>query len=292
MIDPQLEGRVVLVTGANNPHGIGAATAKAFAAQGCPVMLHFFRRTDEIPSDSPPDQPGVPYYFAQQRKTADENTQAISDAGGRAESWEGDLSDPATVPALFDVTERTLGPVQVLVNNAAYDWGDTFIPQEHLPASHRSGEGYAPVTTTAGLFDRHFAVNARAVSLMMAEFARRHADRGATWGRIINVSTQASDRFPTQISYGASKHATEAFSRAAAHELARFGITVNVIAPGAIQTGSYTQDVVDAAVRRTPLGRIGEPRDIADAMVLLASEQARWITGQTLYVGGGEKMPV
>lgn len=291
MIDPLLAGKVVLVTGANNPYGIGAATAKAFAEQGCSVMLHFFRREDAFPNDGNTDEPGIAFYFEQQKKTADETVQAIRNAGGRAKSWEGDLADPENIPKLYDVTEESLGPVDVLVNNAAYDWGDTFLPEGSLTERDRAGEGKVPITTTAELHDRHFAVNSRAVSLMMTEFARRHAERGATWGRIINVSTQASDRFPNQISYGASKHALEAFSRSAAHDLARFGITVNVIAPGAIQTGSYDRSIVERAVRRTPLGRIGEPRDIADVMVLLASEQARWVTGQTLYVGGGEKMP-
>jgi 3-oxoacyl-[acyl-carrier protein] reductase len=290
MIDPLLEGKVVLVTGANNPYGIGAATAKAFAEQGSSVMLHFLRRQDAFPNDGQADEPGIAFYFEQQKKPADETVQAIRSEGGRAESWEGDLADPMTIPKLFDVTEQALGPVDVLVNNAAYDWGDTFLPEGSLTERDRAGEGNVPITTTAELHDRHFAVNSRAVSLMMTEFARRHAERGATWGRIVNLSTQASDRFPSQISYGASKHALEAFSRSAAHELARFGITVNVIAPGAIQTGSYNRAIVESAVRRAPLGRIGEPRDIADVIVLLASEQARWVTGQTLYVGGGEKM--
>ncbi len=291
MIDPRLEDKVVLVTGANNPCGIGAATAKAFAVQGAAVMLHFFRWYRKAPDGEQPNEPGLAFYLEQQTKTADETVQAIRDAGGVADSWEGDLADPLTIPKLFEVTEKAFGPVDVLVNNAAFDLPDTFLPEDRLTDRDRAGEGNAPITTTAELHDRHFAVNSRAVSLMMTEFARRHAERGATWGRIINVSTQAADRFPSQISYGASKHALEAHSRSAATELARFGITVNVVAPGAIQTGSYDRSIVERAVRRTPLGRIGEPRDIADVMVLFASEQARWLTGQTLYVGGGEKMP-
>lgn len=291
MIDPRLEGKVVLVTGTNNPYGIGAATAKAFTEQGASVMLHFFRWHRTAPDSGNPHEPGLAFYYEQQTKTPDETVQAIRDSGGVADSWEGDLADPATVPELFEVTEKAFGPVDVLVNNAAFDLPDTFLPHDRLADRDRSGEGSIPITITAELHDRHFAVNCRAVSLMMTEFARRHAERGATWGRIINVSTQAADRFPNEISYGASKHALEAYSRSAAHELARFGITVNVIAPGAIQTGSYDRGVVERAVRRTPLSRIGEPRDIADVMVLLASEQARWVTGQTMYVGGGEKMP-
>lgn len=291
MIDPQLESRVVLVTGTNNPYGIGAATAKAFAAQGAAVMLHYFRHYIDVPDDDNPDEPGLAFYFAQQCKTSDETVGAIRAAGGIADSWEGDLADPETVPALFDATEQALGPVDVLVNNAAFDLPDTFVPPDKLSDGNRAGEGQTPIPITAELHDRHFAVNARAVALMMAEYAQRYVGRGATRGRIINTSTDAADCFGAQVSYGASKHALESYSRAAASELGRFGITVNVIAPGPIQTGSYNTEIVEASRRRTPLGRMGTPEDVADVMVFLASEQARWVTGQLLYVGGGHRMP-
>jgi 3-oxoacyl-[acyl-carrier protein] reductase len=140
--------------------------------------------------------------------------------------------------------------------------------------------------------DLHFAVNSRATALLMAELARRHAERGARWGRIINVSTDASSAHPGAVSYGASKHALESYSRAAAWELVRYGITVNVVAPGPIQTGWMAASLETQAVSRVPLGRIGLPDDVADVIVFLASEQTRWVTGQTLYVGGGNVMPL
>jgi 3-oxoacyl-[acyl-carrier protein] reductase len=143
---------------------------------------------------------------------------------------------------------------------------------------------------TAGGLDRHFAVNSRAVALLMAEFARRHAARGAGWGRIINVSTDGADCFPGEAGYGASKAALEALSRTAAVELGRYGITVNVISPGPIQTDWITPELEELIARNTPLGRVGEPEDIADVAVFLASHQARWITGQVIRVGGGNKV--
>jgi 3-oxoacyl-[acyl-carrier protein] reductase len=125
----------------------------------------------------------------------------------------------------------------------------------------------------------------------MAEFARRHIARGAEWGRIINVSTGGASCFPSEISYGASKHALESYSRAAAVELGPYGITVNVVSPGPVQTGYITLELEEKLIPEIPLRRVGTPEDVADAIVFLASEQARWITGQLLYVGGGHEMP-
>src|SRR3990172_4972978 len=108
MIDTGLRGKVVLVTGANNPYGIGAATAKAFAAEGAAVMLHYYRSRREPPPRQRPDQPGLSFYLEQQTKSAQDVVQAIRTSGGRADSWEGDLADPRTIPRLFDATEQTL----------------------------------------------------------------------------------------------------------------------------------------------------------------------------------------
>jgi 3-oxoacyl-[acyl-carrier protein] reductase len=94
-----------------------------------------------------------------------------------------------------------------------------------------------PGGITAGGFDRLFAVNARAPAVMIAEFVRRHIARGARWGRIVNVSTAGAERFPSEISYGASKYALESYTRSAAMELGKFGINVNVVSLGPVQTG-------------------------------------------------------
>ncbi len=143
-------------------------------------------------------------------------------------------------------------------------------------------------TLTPASIDAHFAVNSRALALMMAEFARRHRARGALWGRIINLSTGGAYVFPGEVSYGASKAALEAYSRSAAKELGQFGITVNVVSPGPTQTGWITPALEDALLPSIPMGRIGQPEDIASAIVFFASEQAGYITGQLLHVGGGQ----
>jgi 3-oxoacyl-[acyl-carrier protein] reductase len=125
---------------------------------------------------------------------------------------------------------------------------------------------------------------------MMAEYARRHVARGATWGRIINISTDGAYCFPQEVSYGASKAALEAYSRSSARELSGYGITVNIVSPGPIQTGWMTPEMETSIVPSIPLGRVGQPEDVADVIVFLASEQARWLTGQCLHVGGGHRM--
>jgi 3-oxoacyl-[acyl-carrier protein] reductase len=265
MINPQLENKVVLITGANG--GIGAVTAKAFAAQGALVAIHFLQ------AETIKEQTYTPLHTVKGKSAADEIVRQIQEQGGRAIAIDGDLSDAATIPALFDKVEETYGRVDVLVNNAAHcENPDTIL------------------TTSAGSVDRTFAVNTRAVVLMIAEFARRHQKRAATWGRIINLSTDAAQTFAGQVSYGASKAATEAFTRSAALELGALGITVNTIAPGPIQTGWITPQSEEKLNQEIPLGRIGYPQDIADAIIFLASEQARWLTGQVIKVSGGHEI--
>jgi len=140
---------------------------------------------------------------------------------------------------------------------------------------------------TAASIDRHFSINARAYALLMAEYVKRYIARRASHGRIINLSTDAAHSHPGNVNYAASKHAVESFSRSAAAELGKYGITVNVVAPGPTQTGYITPEAEAEIVDKTPLRRLGRPEDVADVIVLLASEQARWLTGQLLYVGGG-----
>jgi 3-oxoacyl-[acyl-carrier protein] reductase len=262
MIDTGLKDKVVCVTGGNNPWGIGGATARAFAAEGALVFVHYFRRPNEAEAAAP-SVPGEALYLHAQTLSAEGLVQEIRDRGQRAQAWEADLSDPATATALMDTVEQAFGPVDVLVNNAARCEPDTFIPRRSEESGDRTIGGLGPLmsTFTCESHDRHFAVNSRAVALLITEFARRHTARGRRWGRIINVSTDGASGFPGEISYWASKNALESYSRAAARELGAYGITVNVVSPGPIQPAGchpnwrqrlYLQSLWDAwAGRRT-----------------------------------------
>jgi 3-oxoacyl-[acyl-carrier protein] reductase len=298
MIDPQLKDKVVLITGANNPHGIGAATARALAEQRSRLFLHYFRAASVPPQLSEQgsaklalSSPGAAFYNAQLAKSADEVLASLRKLGAEAHALEADLADTSLIPRLFDEAERSLGPVEIVINNAAAWEGDTFVPSG-AELANQLFELWTdrPASISPGSFDRLFAVNTRAPALIMAEFARRHIQRKSKWGRIINISTAGADRFPSEITYGAAKFALESYTRSAACELGKFGITVNVLSLGPVQTGWITPELEREILPTIPLGRMGHPDDVADVIVFLVSHQARWITGQRIYVGGGHGM--
>ena len=281
MIDPKLQGKTVIVTGANRRIGIGAAVVKALAKQGVKVFISYLRMEE----DDFKHQELL--YKEGQASTADKVVQEIRAFGGMAEAYETDLSVIKNIPELFNQAEKLLGPVEILVNNAAYCNPDTFIPGTGFVEEKT---GLITNTINSAVYDKHFAVNTRATSLMIEEFAKRYVARKANWGRIINVSTDWAECFPTSISYGASKAAMESYSRSAAVELGKYGITVNIVAPGPIQTGWMSKEVEEIQAKNCPLERIGQPEDVADVVAFLASEQARWITCQRLFVGGGNRI--
>jgi 3-oxoacyl-[acyl-carrier protein] reductase len=228
-----LAGRVALVTGAN--HGIGVCTAKLLAAHGAMVLLTYLRLYDD------PD-PAVPESYAASRaQSADEVVQLIRGDGGTVEAVECDLADPTSAPMLFDVAEQRFGPVEILINNASGWRSDTFT----VAPVDQSGRRTTAVFQDT--FDRVFNVDARAAALLISEFARRHALRTGTWGRIIGLTSGGPGGFPGEVSYGAAKAAQEDLTMAAARELADHGVTANMVYPLITDTGWVSDQVSDAA---------------------------------------------
>ena len=288
MINTKLKGKVALITGAN--HGIGAATALALDTQGVKVFASFFRpppqySKTELKKAEETGLGGDALYRAMQQKPIEHLVNQFEEAGMKISVLEADLADEMNISKLFDACEKELGPVDILINNHTHCVLETFDPEK--TSKDRRGISLP----TASSIDTHFIINSRAYVLMMQAYLKQYLKNGLNWGRVVNTSTDAAHCHPLNISYAASKHAIESYSRSAACEMGKYGITVNVIAPGPIQTGYITPETEKEIVESTPLGRVGKPEDVAEVTVFLCSEQARWLTGQLLYVGGGYRMP-
>jgi len=261
-------GHTAIVTGAN--HGIGAATAAALARDGCAVLCTFFRVEDPV-------DPGIPRAYRDHRAaSADAVVAAIRSGGGRALAVEADLTDPAVPAALFDTAEQQLGPVDILVNNATGWLADSFAAD----VTDRLGRTLQPVTEAG--WNQQFKVDAMAAALLIGEFARRHIARGGTWGRIIGLTSGAELGFPEEVSYGAAKAAQTNYTMSAAAELARFGVTANMVHPPVTDTGWVSDAVRDAVAASPTLFHVASPAEVADVLAYLASDAAALITGNLI----------
>jgi 3-oxoacyl-[acyl-carrier protein] reductase len=266
---PSSEPRVAVVTGAN--HGIGAATAKALAGRGVAVLCAYYR-TQRLGGLDDPALPAA--YRATRMARAELVVESIAAAGGRAVALEADLCDPASIPRLFETAEEHLGPVQILVNNASGWVADSFVPR----AVDRLGRSLGPLTERS--FDQVFAVDARAPALLIAEFARRHIARRGDWGRIVGLTSGEAYGFPEEVSYGAAKAAQVNLTLSAATELAKYGVTANVVHPPATDTGWIDPGM---AARAAAAGRrVATPKEVAEVIAYLVSDAAVLISGNVI----------
>ena len=270
MVDYGLKGRVALITGTNNPWGIGATTALAFAREGARVVL-VYKRIPRPFDAQKVDRNGVDRYYAANAGNADLVEARLREMNADYLILESDISSEDAVKAIYEAALSRYGHVDILVNNAAVDDENGFDTIERI---------------TPAVIDGTFAVNVRGSLLMTREFINRRGD----YGRIINLSTDAAQVFAGQITYGASKATLEALTRSIALEVAQYGITVNCVAPGPTQTGWIDADLERAVVPLIPMRALIQPQDIAQTILFLASEQARMITGQVIKVSGGKAL--
>ncbi len=270
MVDYGLKDRIAIITGTNNPWGIGAATALAFAREGAKVALVYkkvFRPFDA----SKTDRNGADRYYASNAGTADAVERKLKEIHADFIILESDISSEEAVKDIYAAVLDRYGRVDILINNAATD--------------DETGSDTIE-TITQKIFDDTFAVNVRGSTLMMREFVKHHGD----YGRILNISTDAAQTFAGQITYGASKATLEALTRSIALETAKYGITVNCVAPGPTQTGWIDEEFEKVVIPLIPMGKLIRPEDIAETLLFLASEQAQMITGQVIKVSGGKSL--
>ena len=294
MINYGIKGKVALITGANNPQGIGAATAFAFAREGAKVVLVYKREPRDY-DETKTDSNGTHRYFKANAGSADAVAAKLQEMGVEYLVLESDISNEEQVKGIYRAVLERFGRVDILVNNAAGC---------DMEGIDNIGQ------ITQGVIDDTFAVNVRGSLLMTREFVNSfsgnsgscgghaggcdgHAggqDDLSSWGRVINLSTDSAQVFPGQITYGASKATLEALTRSIAIEVAPYGITVNCVAPGPTQTGWIDEDLEKAVIPMIPAGELIQPEDIAQTILFLASEQARMITGQVIKVSGGHAL--
>ena len=245
----KLENKVAIVTGASK--GIGASIARYLAEAGAKVVVN----------------------YASSKDGADRVVKDITDKGGIAIAIQGDVSKEEDLFRLFDETKNAFGTLDILVNNAGIY---KYVPIELISAEH---------------IQQHFNINVMGPVLAIREAVKLFGDKG---GNIINISSGASNTpLPTGSVYSATKAALDAITIALSKEFSGKNIRINSILPGVVETeGSHSAGFIGSdfeakLVTNTPLGRTGQPEDMAKVAVFLASDDSAWITGEKITVSGG-----
>lgn len=270
MVDYGLKNKVVIITGANNPQGIGATTALAFAREGAKVVIVYkkvFKPFDKHKTD----KNGLDRYYAANAGGTEAVEGKLKAINADYMILESDISDGQVVKAVYENVIARYGKVDILVNNAASDDENGFDTIEKI---------------TQQVIDETYAVNVRGSILMSKELINHRSG----YGRIINLSTDAAQAFSGQITYGASKASIEALTRSIAIEAGKYGITVNCVAPGPTQTGWIDEALEKSVVPSIPMGKLVQPEDIAETILFLSGRQAGMITGQVIKVSGGHAL--
>ncbi len=245
----KLKGKVAIVTGASK--GIGASIAKHLADEGAAVVVN----------------------YSSSKEGADKVVAEIVGKGGKAVAIQGNVAKLADIEKLLSETKKAFGQLDILVNNAGiYE--------------------FAPIeTVTEELFHKQFDLNVLGLILTTKEAVKYFGPAG---GSVVNISSIVSTLAPAAASvYSATKGAVDTITISLAKELGPRNIRVNAVNPGMVATeGTHSMGIIGSdfekqTIAQTPLGRIGKPEDIAPAVVFLASDDASWITGETLLIAGG-----
>jgi 3-oxoacyl-[acyl-carrier protein] reductase len=246
-----LKGKVALVTGASK--GIGAGIARELASRGAAVVVNYSASKSE----------------------ADKLVAGINAAGGKAIAIQANLADPASIEPLVEKTVKEFGPIDVLVNNAGiYE----FAPVGAITPEH---------------FHKQFNLNVLGLLLTTQAAVAHFNPKG---GSIINIGSVAAAGFPSASVYSATKGAVNSITVAHSKEFGPKQIRVNALNPGMVETegvhaaGFIGTELFEQGIKDTPLGRIGQPKDIADIAAFLASDDSAWVSGQTIYASGGARL--
>ena len=295
MLNYGLKDKVVLITGTNNPKGIGATMALSFADQGAKVAMVYKKMDFEYKEELAVGDSLDSYYKALSMDCSEVEA-VISKITKNYVIIESDISAEGNIANIYEKIEAKLGKVNILINNAAgYPEQDTIFTIKNSDIISTYG------TTVQGtimmiqeFINRgygHLIDDSKSLQERLIDYGKhKRLSDNHHYGRIINFSTDSAQIMAGQIAYGSSKAAVEALTRSIAMEVGYLGVTVNTVAPGPTQTGWMNSELVESVLPQIPMARIGTSQDIADTVLFLASDKASWVTGQVIKVSGGHSL--